>query len=131
MKADAQASGNEMGRGTLSTYITGFVLSLLLTGTAYALVWGHVHSAHERFSHHFIIPVVLGLAVLQLLVQLVFFLHLSRQSKPRWNMLMLAFAFIVIFIVVGGSVWIMDSLNYHMTMPQSEVNKYLQSQDSM
>lgn len=131
MKTDAQASGNEMGRGTLGTYITGFVLSLLLTGTAYALVWGHVHSAHERFSHHFIIPVVLGLAVLQLLVQLVFFLHLSRQSKPRWNMLMLAFAFIVIFIVVGGSVWIMDSLNYHMTMPQSEVNKYLQSQDSM
>ena len=119
------------GRGMLATYVTGFVLSLLLTGVAYTLVWEHVHSRHETLSHHFLIPAVLGLAILQLVVQLVFFLHMSRESKPRWNALMFSFAVLIVFIVVAGSVWIMNSLNYRMMSSPEEVNKYMQSQDSL
>jgi cytochrome o ubiquinol oxidase operon protein cyoD len=128
MLREAQVNETGAGRGTLGTYVTGFVLSLLLTGTAYGLVWDHVHSRHEVFSHHFLMAAVLGLAVLQLLVQLVFFLHMSRESKPRWNVLVLLFATGVVLIVVLGSLWIMDHLNYRMMSSPSEVNKYIQSQ---
>jgi cytochrome o ubiquinol oxidase operon protein cyoD len=53
------------------------------------------------------------LAIIQLFVQLTFFLHLDRESKPWWNNTAFAFAVIVVVILVGGSIWIMANLNYH------------------
>jgi heme/copper-type cytochrome/quinol oxidase subunit 4 len=53
------------------------------------------------------------LALTQLFVQLTFFLHLDRESKPWWNNIVLAFAVTCVFIIVGGSIWIMSNLNYH------------------
>jgi cytochrome o ubiquinol oxidase operon protein cyoD len=113
------------GKGTLTTYIVGFLLSLELTIAAYLLVSRHVHSHHAAFSHKYLIAMLIGLAVSQLMVQLVFFLHLSRESKPRWNLTVFSFAILVVLIVVIGSLWIMNNLNYHHgdTMTPEEIIK--------
>jgi heme/copper-type cytochrome/quinol oxidase subunit 4 len=53
-----------------------------------------------------------SLAIAQLITQLLFFLHLEKEPKPRWNLLVLSFAVTVAVILVFGSLWIMQNLNY-------------------
>ncbi len=103
----------EPSHGTIKTYVTGYVLSLGLTGTAFWLVHKHLLSHHVTPSDNLMLAALAALAITQLFVQLVFFLHLDRESKPRWNNVVLAFAATVVFILVGGSIWIMTNLNYH------------------
>ena len=59
-----------------------------------------------------LVYIVLGVAVLQLVVQLVFFLHIGRGSALK--AVTFAFAILVVLIVVVGSIWIMNNLNYSM-----------------
>jgi cytochrome o ubiquinol oxidase operon protein cyoD len=117
-------------KGTLTSYVVGFLASLGLTLTAYFIVQRHVNTNHAVYSHRFVIAVIAGLAVVQLFVQLVAFLHLNHESKPRWNLTVLAFAAIVVVILVAGSLWIMDNLKYHRAN-QEQINKYIQSQDDL
>lgn len=99
---------------SLGTYIAGFLFSLSLTLAAFLLVWRQVDSDRQMFREGFLLTFVAVLALTQLLVQLVFFLHLGRESKPRWNLTVLSFALIVVVILVFGSLWIMESLRrYH------------------
>lgn len=105
-------------RGTLHKYIIGFVLSVVLTLVAYGLVKQHVSATHGVLSEGLLIAVVLALAVIQLAVQLQFFIHLGHESKPHWNKLAFLFMLLIVFIIVGGSLWIMDNLHYNMMSPQ-------------
>ena len=104
--------------GTLLSYISGFVFSLVLTLTAFILVNGHVTSGHAAYSHGFLSVAIVGLAIMQLIVQLAFFLHLGAESKPRWNLAVFIFMLVVLVVIVGGSLWIMNNLNYNMRSPQ-------------
>lgn len=103
----------ESSNGSFKTYTSGFILSLSLTGTAFWLAHKHIVSHHVSPSDNVMLAALAALAVVQLFVQLVFFLHLDRESKPRWNNVVLAFAVTVVVIIVGGSIWIMTNLNYH------------------
>ena len=94
-------------------YIAGYIFSLSLTLVAFALVWWQVNSDSQVFSDGFLLAWVAALAMVQLLTQLVFFLHLGRESKPRWNLAVLSFAATIVIILVFGSLWIMQNLNYH------------------
>lgn len=96
---------------SLTTYVTGFVLSVLLTLAAYFSV------VNDAVTGGALVAVIVGLAIAQLLVQLVFFLHLGRESRPRLNLMMFSFMLIVVGIVVIGSLWIMHNLDYNM-MPK-------------
>jgi len=109
--------------GSLSTYVIGFVLSLILTYQAYVIV------AHHMVSRSSAVPIIIVLAIIQLFVQLVFFLHLNKGSKPRWNLTVLMFAALVVVILVLGSIWIMSHLNYN-TMPQ-DILQYTQQQEAI
>lgn len=113
---------------SLRAYIFGFLGSIGLTLTAYFLVSAHVGSGHEIFSHGALLFWILALAVIQLMVQLLLFLHLGREQKPRWNLLTFASALSLILIVVLGSIWIMAHLNYNMT-PQ-QVHDYIFQSDA-
>lgn len=97
----------EVSHGRLSSYVTGFLASIYLTVTAYLLV------AHHLFNGWALVMTIAGLAVVQLVVQLVFFLHLGKESKPRWNLMAFLFMLLVVIIVVSGSLWIISNLNYH------------------
>lgn len=91
--------------------IIGFVLSLLIAAAMYRLADRH-HLTGTWFDIS-----ILGMGTLMALVQLVFFLHIGMESKPRWNAIALFFTVLVIIIIVGGSIWIMNNLNYNLMPP--------------
>lgn len=108
----------------LSTYITGYLLSVGLTLCAYLLV------THQSDSHYwFVVSAIAVLAIAQFLVQITYFLHISFASKERWRLVVLLFMMTIVLILVIGSIWIMNNLNYRMT-PQ-QMNTYMQDQDSL
>lgn len=116
----------------LVSYVTGFVMSLALTLVAYQLVQAYARNA--PYSRNTMLLAIAGLAIVQLFVQLVFFLHVGSEGKPRWNLMMLLFAGMVVVILVAGSMWIMHNLDYKMTSPPmntKQVNNYLDSQDGL
>ncbi len=104
------------------TYFIGFLLSIILTLLAYGTV------TSGAFSRGLVIAFIIGFAIVQLFVQLVFFLHLGSESTPRWRLVTLAFGVLVVAIVVFGSLWIMDNLNYNMMHSGHETEKYIDRQ---
>ncbi|HSX45470.1 MAG TPA: cytochrome o ubiquinol oxidase subunit IV [Candidatus Saccharimonadia bacterium] len=104
-------SRSDAGHGSVKTYSIGFGLSLALTLLAYFI------ASHNLSGGWTLIYVLAVLAIIQLFVQLVFFLHLGRESKPRWNLTAAAFAAMVVLILVFGSLWIMKNLNYGHEQP--------------
>tara|TARA_B110000977_G_C10604765_1_gene309698 strand:+ start:86 stop:448 length:363 start_codon:yes stop_codon:yes gene_type:complete len=90
--------------GTHKTYIQGFVLSLILTTIAFSLVGLQV------FPPATLIVSVIVLALIQLIVQLVFFLHLSTASQSRWNLITAVFTALIVLIMLAGTLWIMFDL---------------------
>lgn len=98
--------GND--HGSVKSYIHGFILSLILTIIPFFLV------AKHWFSHTSSYIIIGIFAVAQLLVQLIYFLHLSYKSSAKWNLNVFLFTFLVVLILVLGSVWIMVNLNYYM-----------------
>jgi cytochrome o ubiquinol oxidase operon protein cyoD len=92
----------------LRPYVIGFVLALVLTAIPFALV---VAQLLPRFATLVIIAI---LAVIQVVVHLRFFLHIDLKESPRENLIALAFAALLIFVMVGGSLWIMLDLNARM-----------------
>jgi cytochrome o ubiquinol oxidase operon protein cyoD len=105
-------------------YFIGYILAIVLTLFAYAIVANHWLSGAS------LIGAITGLAVIQLLVQLIFFLHLGREKGARWNLAAFFFMLIILSIIVGGSLWIMYSLNYNMQMTPQQMDKYMQVQSS-
>ena len=122
---------NALAAASRLNYIIGFTLSLVLTLTAFWLVHKHVASGHVFPSDRFMTVAIMALAIVQLMVQLVYFLHLDRESKPRWNLGALLFMLMILLIIVIGSLWIMSNLNYRMSGSPSQVNQYIQSQDGL
>jgi cytochrome o ubiquinol oxidase subunit IV len=102
---------------------------VLLTLTAFYLVYQHNHSQQPIFSHKYLMGALLVLALSQLFVQLLFFLHLDRESKPFWNLQVAILAAGVVLILVIGSIWIMNNLNYNMNSSQ-RVQKYIHDQEN-
>ncbi len=101
-----------------NSYIAGFVLSIILTIIPYMIVVKHILYDNK------LIFAIIAYAILQLFVQLVFFLHLGQESKPRWRLISFIFMVFIILMIVIGSLWIMDNLNYH-SMSPSETDKFL------
>ena len=112
--------------GTLGSYIAGFVISVVLTLVAFCVV---VYRVSLHLGTVPVIAIILILAIIQLLVQLIFFMHLARESGPRWKLAVFVSTIGIILIVVIGSIWIMNHLNYNMMASPSEMNQYIQSQD--
>ncbi len=110
----------------MKRYIIGFVLSVLLTLAAYTITEIHINSLHEVISHPVLILALLCFAVLQMLVQIFFFLHLGEESGTRWKLAAFLFTIGLVLIVVVGSLWIMNHLNYSRTPAQ--VDQYIQDQ---
>jgi cytochrome o ubiquinol oxidase subunit IV len=97
-----------------ATYAVGLVLSLGLTGVAFWVATTDLLWAPG-------IPVGLAvLAIAQMGVHLVFFLHLSTGPDNTNNVLALAFGIIIVFLIVVGSLWIMSNLNHNM-LPMSQM----------
>jgi len=98
--------------GSYRSYTLGFILALVLTGIPFILVMTAALPVTA------LLVTIGAFALVQIGVHLVFFLHLSRSSEQRWNIVVFAYTLIVLAILVGASVWIMYHLNYNM-MPMN------------
>lgn len=106
------------------SYVVGFVLSIVATLTAYFLV------VNNTFPKEMLIAVILTIAVVQLVVQMVFFLHIGRGS--HWKLLTFIFTVVFVLIVVIGTIWIMNNLNYNMMdMSPDQMNEYMQHNEGI
>jgi cytochrome o ubiquinol oxidase subunit IV len=101
-------------RGAVQGYLIGLGLATLLTAVSFylggtALIW------------HPAIPMALVvLAVAQIGIHLVFFIHITTAPDNTNNVLALAFGVLIVTLVVGGSIWIMHHLNANM-MPTGQL----------
>ena len=110
---DERIDGREIAEGILG-YLVGLGLASLITVVAFyiagtTLVW--------RPS----IPIALMvLAIAQMGVHLVFFLHVTTGPESYNNILALAFGLLIVFVVIVGSLWVMANLNHNM-MPMERI----------
>ena len=100
----------EFGTG-LRSYLIGLALALLLTAASFWV-------AQTRIMWAPAIPVaLLTFAIAQMGVHLVFFLHLTSGPDNTNNIMALAFGVLIVFLLFGGSVWIMHHMNTNMMAP--------------
>lgn len=104
-------TSNTGHHGSVASYVIGFVASLLLTVIPYYLVKNQVIDSSP------LLVAVLILAVVQMFVQMFFFLHLGRGPKPFYNIVFFAATSGMIILVVGASILIMNNL-YHNMSPE-------------
>lgn len=107
----------------LRSYSIGFVLSLIITLLAYGVVMNGV------FTATLTIVAVVVLAVAQLAVQMFFFLHLGDEARPRWKLLTFITMAMILLLIVFGSIWIMNNLNYNNMTPQQTDARLLEEKN--
>jgi cytochrome o ubiquinol oxidase subunit IV len=96
---------------TVGGYVTGFLLSVGLTAIPFWLVMARVFE-----SSTVTIFVILALAMVQIYVHMVFFLHMTSKAEGGWTWMSLIFTLVLLVIVLSGSLWIMYHLKTN-TMP--------------
>ncbi len=112
-------------RGGIHVYVFGYALSIMLTLIAFSLVSGNARIIGANRAS--LIAALIFLALVQLAVQLVFFLHMDKEARPEWKLLSFLFAGFLVFAVVVGSLWIMNNLDYNM-MPPDMMDAYMLDQ---
>ena len=104
---------DEVGHGTLPDYVKGFVFSIILTAIPFWLVMTKAFPSSSTTAF-----VILAFAAVQIVVHMVYFLHMNAKSEGGWNMLALIFTVVFVVITLSGSLWVMFHLNHNM-MPAS------------
>ncbi len=104
---------HEAGHGSRRGYITGFVLAAILTAIPFWLVMAGVFTDPRVTS-----LVIMAFAVVQIVVHMVYFLHMNARSEGGWTMMALIFTIVLVVIALSGSLWVMYHLNTNM-MPMS------------
>ena len=99
--------------GTFKGYVTGFVLSVILTAIPFWLVMGDVLSDTVKTS-----IVIMAFAAVQIVVHMIYFLHMNTKSEGGWTFMSLTFTLILVVITLVGSIWVMYHMDQNM-MPMS------------
>lgn len=103
---------HDESHGSYRSYVTGFVLSVILTAIPFALVMS------GGFENRLLtVGVVVGCAIIQVLVHMVYFLHMNSHAEEGWTLLSTLFTVVIVMIMIAGSLWVMYNLNTNM-MPQ-------------
>ena len=102
------------GAGRWPTYTVGYVLAVILTVASFAMATTHLLTPAS------LVAALVVLAVGQMLVHLIFFLHITTAPAHKTNILAIVLTLLIITLVVIGSLWIMSQLNQHM-MPMDQL----------
>jgi cytochrome o ubiquinol oxidase subunit IV len=101
-----------VAHNSLKGYMIGFVLSIILTAIPFGMVM------FPSFGRDAIVATILTMAVVQVVVHVVYFLHLDSSHEERWNVSAFVFTVLIAAIVVGGSIWVMyhatENMEHHM-----------------
>ncbi len=95
--------------GSLKSYAIGFVLSVILTAIPFWLVMNKTFDKSSTTAF-----VILAFAAVQMVVHMVYFLHMNTRVEGGWSMLALVFTLVVVIITLAGSIWVMYHLNTNM-----------------
>ena len=99
--------------GSLRDYVVGFVLSVILTAIPFWLVMA------RPLANDVTAMLVMAFAAVQIVVHMIYFLHMNGKSEGGWTLTALVFTIIVVVIMLSGSLWVMYHLNTNM-MPSME-----------
>lgn len=113
MSADSHHDDSH-DHGSYRGYIIGFLLSVILTAVPFGLIMTGGFDSRLLTA-----GVVVGCAILQILVHMVYFLHMNSRSEEGWTLLSTLFTIIIVFIMIAGSLWVMHHLNTNM-MPRMD-----------
>ena len=113
--ADGHHHGDGHAHSTFSGYMLGFVLSVVLTATPFWLVMSGTLPSKQITA-----LVIMAFAVVQIVVHMIYFLHMSPKSENGWSMMALIFTIVMVVIALSGSLWVMNHLNSNM-MPIHEM----------
>ncbi|MTD11908.1 cytochrome o ubiquinol oxidase subunit IV [Acinetobacter sp. YIM 103518] len=94
--------------GNVKQYTIGFILSVILTIIPFGMVMA------GGFSRGLLVAVIAITAIAQVLIQLVYFLHMNSSSEQRWNVIAFVYTIVCIAVLLIGSVWIMNYLHLNM-----------------
>jgi cytochrome o ubiquinol oxidase operon protein cyoD len=111
---DAQAAHPSTSRGS---YLLGFALSVVLTALPFWFVMGGALGDKQVTA-----LVVMAFAAVQIVVHMIYFLHMNTTSEGGWSMMALIFTVIMVVIAMTGSLWVMHHLNGNM-MPVHDMSR--------
>ena len=100
---------DEAPHGSLYDYVVGFVLSVILTAIPFWLVMAKVIDDKTVLS-----LILLGIGAVQIVVHMVYFLHMTPKAEGGWNMMALLFTLVLVVITMAGSMWVMFHLHSNM-----------------
>ena len=103
------AHHDQHDHGSLKSYAIGFILSVILTAIPFWLVMNKTITSSGTMG-----LVLLGFAAVQVVVHMVYFLHMNSKSEGGWNMMALIFTIMVVVIAMAGSLWVMYHMNHNM-----------------
>lgn len=101
--------GDGHSHGTRRSYLIGFALSVVLTAIPFWLVMADVIADTTIAT-----LTIMAFGVMQILVHMIYFLHMNTKSEGGWTMMAAIFTIIVIVIALSGSIWVMYHLNTNM-----------------
>jgi cytochrome o ubiquinol oxidase operon protein cyoD len=101
--------GHEHSHGSLRSYLIGFGLSVVLTAIPFWLVMNGTLESKQATAFW-----IMGFAAVQIVVHMIYFLHMNAHSEEGWNLVALVFTLILVVITLAGSLWIMFHLNANM-----------------
>ena len=105
---------NGQGHGSFEGYLVGYVASVLLTLGSFVAVQS------SALTPSSVTAAVTVLAIAQMLVHLIFFLHINTSPNQRTNILAFAVTMFIVIVIVAGSLWIMGHLESNM-MPAGKL----------
>lgn len=94
---------------TLKGYTIGFVLAVILTAIPFWLVMGNVIKSSSTAG-----LVLLGIAAVQIVVHMIYFLHMNSKVEQGWSLLAMVFTLMLVVIMLSGSIWVMYHMNHNM-----------------
>ena len=121
MSADTHVihAGHAVGQshGSLQSYLIGFGLSVVLTAIPFWLVMSGALDSRPATA-----LTIMVFAAAQIVVHMLFFLHMSARSENGWTMMALIFTLVIVVITLSGSLWVMYHLNVNM-MPGHDMSQ--------
>lgn len=106
---DGHGHEDEGAHGSLKDYAIGFVLAVILTAIPFWLVMAKVFDKSSTTA-----AVVLAFAAVQVVVHMVYFLHMNGKAEGGWSLLATMFTLVLLIIVLAGSIWVMYHMNINM-----------------
>lgn len=104
-------------------YGSGFLTALVLTYLMYFSATG------RWFAGLWLGAFLLALALGQIILQLVVFLHVGRENGPRWTLISIFYMCLMVLIVAVATLWIMANMNYNMHMSPEQMEQFMLEQN--